>query len=166
MSDRHSRSAAKSYVAQQVRPLFGGRIVWRTGLAQPATLRPRRGPGKVRLGTRRAAGRAAADQAGQPARTDTGEFQPGEAQPGPEGPGDVTTGPVADRHPDPAGRKRTGVIVPVVPYAERGRIATGPAAPAEGADRAGKTWDWFVNATAWDWYTNSSDKTDRGDAGA
>ncbi|MFF0631836.1 hypothetical protein ACFYTS_04985 [Nocardia sp. NPDC004151] len=158
MSDRPSRSGAKSYVARQIRPVLGGRIVWRTGLAQPAGLRPKRGPGKVRLG--KGANRASADPVGQPARADTGEFQPGEAQPGPEGPHDAGTGPSSDRNPDHSGRKRA-VTVRVAPYAERVRIPTG--APAEGT--AGKTWDWFVNTTCWDWYTNSSGKSDRGDAG-
>ncbi|MFJ9366599.1 hypothetical protein ACIRRA_19560 [Nocardia sp. NPDC101769] len=149
-------------MAQQVRPKLGGRIVWRTGLAQPAKLRPRRGPGKARLGRGGAANRTAAEQTSQPARTDTGEFLPGEAQPSPEGPHDATAGSFGERT-DHSGRKRQ--VVRVAPYAERGgRGTTGPALPGEGSERAGKTWDWFVNTTCWDWYANSSGRADRGDA--
>ncbi|GAB0101286.1 hypothetical protein JMUB6875_02500 [Nocardia sp. JMUB6875] len=129
-------------------------------MPQPASLRPRRAPGKARLGKWGARG---AEQPIQPARTDTGEFQPGEAQPGPEGPHDAATGPAVARGTDASGRKR--VVVAVAPYTERGtRITTGTGVPAEATDRAGKTWDWFVNATAWDWYANSPGRADRDDA--
>ncbi|APB00674.1 hypothetical protein [Nocardia seriolae] len=159
MSDRHSRSDAKSYVAQPVRKMLRARIVWRTGLPQPSNLRPRRAPGKARLGKWGTPNRPAAEQPTQPARTDTGEFLPGEAQPGPEGPHDPATGTPAERPADHAGRKR--VVVTVAPYAERGRATTGP---GDVPERAGKTWDWYVNTTCWDWYTNSPGRTDRGDA--
>lgn len=148
MSDRHTRGRAKSYVAAQIRST--SRVVWRTGMPQPLRLRPRRAPGRARLG-RNAAGSAAPEQI---ARTDTGEFRPGEPQPDPDGKTDAAHG--AGR-----GRARAGVVVKVTPYAERGRPATGP---GDVAERAGKTWDWFVNVTCWDWYTNSSSRTERGDA--
>ncbi|MEC3954625.1 hypothetical protein VMT65_16415 [Nocardia sp. CDC153] len=160
MSDRRSRSVAKSYVAQEVRPILRGRVVWRAGMPQPVNLRPRRAPGKAALARRNAANRAGSAEQTEPARTDTGEFRPGEPQPAPERPTDA--GPAEARTGDMPIRARAGVVVRVAPYAERGRIASG--APADGPERAGKTWDWFVNATAWDWYTNSSGKTDRGDA--
>ncbi|MEC3915193.1 hypothetical protein [Nocardia sp. CDC160] len=160
MSDRRSRSVAKSYVAQEVRPILRARVVWRAGMPQPMSLRPRRAPGKAALARRNAANRAAEHT--EPARTDTGEFRPGEPQPAPERPTDA--GPAEARTGDTPIRARAGVVVRVAPYAERGRVASGAGAPADGPERAGKTWDWFVNATAWDWYTNSSGKTDRGDA--
>ncbi|MVU76400.1 hypothetical protein GPX89_03970 [Nocardia sp. ET3-3] len=162
MTSRHSRSDAKSYVAPRVRVILRGRIVWRTGLSQPATLRPRRAPGKARLGKWGVVNRQT-PEASQPARTDTGEFLPGEAQPGPQGPHEATNGTPADRGTDHAGRKRA--VVRVAPYAERGtRFTTGSGGPAEVTERAGKTWDWYVNTTCWDWYTNSPGRTDRGDA--
>ncbi|MGW4248626.1 hypothetical protein [Nocardia sp. NPDC004722] len=112
MSDRSTRARAKSYVSQQVRSIRSSRVVWASGMPQPARLRPRR---KARRGRWNTVNQTAiAEQ--QPARTDTGEFRPGDALP----------------------------------------------APVDG-DRAGKTWDWFVNATCWDWYENSSGP-DRGDA--
>lgn len=136
-------------------------------MPQPMNLRPRRAPGKAALARRNAANRNAAAEQAEPARTDTGEFRPGEPQPAPERPTDAATGAAEARTGENSGRARRGVVVRVAPYAERGtRITTGTGVPAEAADRAGKTWDWFVNATAWDWYTNSSGKTDRGDADA
>ncbi|MTE13092.1 hypothetical protein [Nocardia aurantiaca] len=165
MSARHSRSGAKSYVAPQVRPILRGRIVWRSGIPQPANLRPRRAPGKARLGKWGVANRTGiAESSEQPARTDAGEFLPGEAQPGPEGPQDAAMGPSGERGADHTGRKR--VVVPVAPYAERGsRITTGSGTSGDGTERAGKTWDWFVNTTCWDWYANSTGRADRDDVG-
>ncbi len=150
MSDRHTRARAKSYVAPQIRST--SRVVWRTGMPQPLRLRPRRAPGRARLG-RNGAGSAVLPE--QIARTDTGEFRPGEPQPGPDGKADAGNGTGRSR-------PRTGVVVRVTPYAERGRPTTGP---ADAPERAGKTWDWFVNATCWDWYANSTGRTERGDAG-
>ncbi|AYF73964.1 hypothetical protein D7D52_08910 [Nocardia yunnanensis] len=123
-------------------------------MPQPARLRPRRAPGRARLG-KGMGGRGAQHE--QPTRTDTGEFQPGAAQPGPDGPHEAASGRGAP------GRRR--VTVPVAPYAERGgRVTAGMS--GEGFERAGTTWDWFVNTTCWDWYENSSGRNDRGDADA
>lgn len=123
--------------------------MWRSDLAQPAALRPRRSPRKPWHGrTGSGLTRGSADDVADELETDA-------AEPDSD---DQAEEPSAEPGPDPAARVRASV--PVTSYTERGRIAAGA---AQSGELAGATWDWFVNTTCWDWYANSND--DPGESG-